>query len=54
MTDKRLPVTVRRAWEEPPLGDRRQEIVLIGLGLNEADILAKLENCLNSDSLLNR
>lgn len=41
-----MPPTVKGAWEEPPLGDRRQEIVLIGVNLDKEAILAKLEDCL--------
>jgi G3E family GTPase len=49
-----MPPTVRAAWQDQPLGDRRQEIVLIGVNLNTADILTKLGNCLTSASHLTR
>jgi len=42
-----MPEYVRCVWEEP-VGDRRQELVLIGLDLNEHAIHALLESALNS------
>lgn len=36
---------VLEVWEEP-YGDRRQEIVLIGVDLDEADLVARLDHCL--------
>ena len=39
------PGRVRALWEEPH-GDRRQELVFIGVGLDEAAIRAGLEACL--------
>lgn len=40
-----IPHTVQKNWLEG-VGDRRQEIVLIGIDLNEAEIRSKLESCL--------
>jgi len=39
------PETIRALWQEPH-GDRRQELVFIGVGLDEAALRAKLEACL--------
>jgi len=39
------PPTILALWEEPA-GDRRQEIVFIGLGLDEARVRAEMEACL--------
>jgi hypothetical protein len=36
-------------WEEP-YGDRRQELVLIGQELDEANLRARLDACLLSDA----
>jgi G3E family GTPase len=36
---------IRSAWVEP-FGDRRQELVLIGVDLDEADLVARLDHCL--------
>lgn len=41
-----MPPSVRAAWQDPPAGDRRQEIVLIGVNLDAAEVLARLEGCL--------
>ncbi len=32
-----------------PIGDRQQELVLIGMGLDEADLRARLAACLLTD-----
>lgn len=37
-----MPPPIRAAWQDPPLGDRRQEIVLIGVDLDEKDVLPRL------------
>jgi G3E family GTPase len=42
---------VQRSWEEP-YGDRRQEIVFIGVDLDRAAITASLDACLLRDSEL--
>ncbi|MCU0758011.1 MAG: zinc metallochaperone GTPase ZigA [Steroidobacteraceae bacterium] len=39
---------IREVWREPH-GDRRQEIVIIGIGLDEAALTARLDACLLTD-----
>ena len=39
-----LPASVAAQWAEP-YGDRRQEIVLIGVGLDETALTAALDAC---------
>ena len=39
-----FPEEVLKSWEEP-FGDRRQEIVFIGIGMDEAALRASLEEC---------
>lgn len=39
-----FPEEVLKSWEEP-FGDRRQEIVFIGIGMDEASLRASLEDC---------
>ena len=45
VSDPEIPEAARSKWVEPH-GDRRQELVFIGTGLNEAAWRAKLEACL--------
>ena len=45
LTDAEIPAAARAKWVEPH-GDRRQELVFIGTGLDEAAWRAKLEACL--------
>jgi G3E family GTPase len=47
-TLEQMPTTIQAAWQDPPVGDRRQEIVLIGVNLDKQSVLTKLENCLTS------
>ncbi len=39
---------LRRVWD-PTYGDRRQELVLIGIGMDETDLRARLDACLLTD-----
>lgn len=39
------PEGIRALWQDPH-GDRRQELVFIGVGLDEADVRGRLEGCL--------
>ena len=45
VTKEELPDIVKRVWDDE-LGDRRQEIVFIGIGMNQDDITAALNTCL--------
>jgi G3E family GTPase len=40
-----LPTTLEKLWEQPG-GDRRQELVFIGVGLDEKALRRELEQCL--------
>jgi G3E family GTPase len=40
-----LPASLEKLWVEP-IGDRRQELVFIGVGLDEAAVRRELEQCL--------
>ena len=43
---------MRANWQEP-WGDRRQEIVFIGSGIDWAELKLRLDNCLLPDTLAN-
>lgn len=45
-----MPDIVKASWQNPRLGDRRQEIVLIGPDLDKDLILGKLEQSLVADT----
>ena len=47
--DPALRRQVRREWQTP-FGDRRQEIVFIGIGMDEAAVRARLDACLLTDA----
>jgi G3E family GTPase len=40
---------IRKNWD-PATGDARQELVLIGIGMDEADLRARLDACLLTES----
>ena len=44
---------IRSRWHEP-FGDRQQELVLIGTGMDEASLRASFDACLLSDDELDR
>ena len=46
--DQEMFDSLKENWEEP-YGDRRQELVLIGIGINKESIKSNLENCLLTD-----
>ena len=45
ITAAAVPASARERWAEPH-GDRRVELVFIGVGLDEAAMRAELETCL--------
>ncbi len=51
VTMEEMPHRVRRAWLNPPLGDRRQELVLIGVGIDQEEVQSKLEACLSPSGI---
>jgi hypothetical protein len=44
-----MPQDIQDSFE-PPFGDRRQEIVFIGIGMNPEAICKELDSCLLSQS----
>ncbi|MDQ0569176.1 G3E family GTPase [Variovorax paradoxus] len=47
--DEEAQETIRKNWD-PATGDARQELVLIGIGMDEAGLRARLDACLLTDS----
>lgn len=54
VTEDDMPSTIRTAWEDPPIGDRRNQLVLIGVNLDRDKILRTLEACLTDLPVPNR
>ena len=52
-TDEEGQATILERWEEP-FGDAQQELVLIGLGMDEQALRARLDACLLDDTELAR
>jgi len=50
LREAEVPASVRKVWI-PPFGDRRQEIVFIGIHLDIAHLEAQLEACLTFEPL---
>jgi G3E family GTPase len=50
-TDPDALAELRRDWQEP-FGDRRQELVLIGIGMDESSLRAGFDRCLLDDAEL--
>ncbi|MBO43686.1 MAG: 4-hydroxytetrahydrobiopterin dehydratase [Rhodospirillaceae bacterium] len=50
--DEKAQAYMRANWQEP-WGDRRQEIVFIGSGIDWAELKLRLDNCLLPDTLAN-
>ena len=44
-----IPDRLKKEWEEP-FGDRRQAIAFMGIDLDSADLSARLDACLLSES----
>ncbi|EHL96671.1 CobW/P47K family protein [Acetobacteraceae bacterium AT-5844] len=51
--DPQWRAEVRRNWQEP-FGDRRQEVVFIGIGMDEAALRRELDACLLTDEELRK
>ena len=47
--DKEALALIRAAWD-PKVGDARQELVLIGMGMDEPALRDQLDACLLSDA----
>lgn len=47
--DEEALAAIRRNWD-PATGDARQELVLIGIGMDEAALRARLDACLLTES----
>jgi len=50
-TDEQTIAAIRQRWEEP-VGDAQQELVLIGMGMNESDLRRGFDACLLTDAEL--
>jgi G3E family GTPase len=48
LTDEEMIDAIRENWQDP-YGDRRQELVLIGTGIDKTDLNCRLEACLLTD-----
>ena len=48
LTDEEMIDAIRENWQDP-YGDRRQELVLIGTGIDKSDLNRRLESCLHTD-----
>ena len=48
LSDEALVEDIKQNWQDP-YGDRRQELVFIGTGINKDDIQNRLESCLLTD-----
>mgnify|MGYP001561832545 FL=1 len=45
ISEAEIPAGIRAVWQEPH-GDRRQELVFIGRGIDESALRRELEACL--------
>ena len=48
LSDESMTDIIKENWEDP-YGDRRQELVFIGTGIDKEDINDRLEKCLLTD-----
>lgn len=51
--DEEALIEMQKDWD-PRWGDRRQEMVFIGIGLDKEDLISKLNGCLLTDAEMNR
>jgi len=51
--DEEALIEMQKDWD-PRWGDRRQEMVFIGIGIDKEDLISKLNGCLLTDAEMNR
>ena len=52
LSDESMTDIIKENWQDP-YGDRRQELVFIGTGIDKDDINQRLEKCLLTDQEFN-
>jgi len=51
--DPAFDAAIEKYWLDLPIGDRRQEIVFIGIDMDESDLQARLDACIINDNAQN-